>query len=124
MDLSLFLDQDMLNTLLSLDDFKGVFLDELIDIYVTTTPQVLQRLIHAIEAGKELESIRLAHKLKGMCGTLGILKLVAILEHIEVSFATTPEPDRKKLPGELLREYHLSISLLNTHWHSQKKQTA
>jgi HPt (histidine-containing phosphotransfer) domain-containing protein len=123
-DNALFLDEDMLNTLLSLDEFKGLFLDELIDIYVTSTPHVLQRLINAIEANKVEESIRVAHKLKGMCGNLGVLQLVTILTKIEVSFSELSDVTKNSLPAELKKEHHRSIALLNDHWHSQKKKIA
>lgn len=120
-DKTIHLDEEMLGSMHSLDDYKGVFLNELIDIYKTMTPDVLKLLIVAIESRNYPESSRLAHKLKGMCGNVGIKRLIAQLEQIEIAHEEISAEDWQKLPETLSQEHAISVVLLYDHWYTKIK---
>jgi HPt (histidine-containing phosphotransfer) domain-containing protein len=121
LDKTLHLDEEMLGSMHSLDDHKGVFLNELIDIYKSMTPDVLKILIAAIEAKNYPEASRLAHKLKGMCGNVGIKRLIALLEKIEIAHTDISPEEWQKLPETLSRDHAISIVLLQEHWYTKIK---
>lgn len=115
------LDLDRILLLRSLDGGKGAFLDELIDLFVSSTPPVLEGLISAIEVHSIGESVALAHKLKGISSNVGISCLVAMLERVEVFFADMAVEERKNLPAALTAAYQLAITTLLNEWHAGHK---
>ncbi|MBC7659097.1 MAG: Hpt domain-containing protein [Chitinophagaceae bacterium] len=116
------LDDEILENLLALDGNKGLFLDELIDIYTNASPAALLALINCLETGTPKEISRLAHKVRGMVGNLGAIRLAAVLEFIEVSSETLEPGDFASLPDSLRYEQQLFLAALRDHRHSATKK--
>ncbi len=114
-DLSL-LDGQVLATLLSLDGGRGDFLKELIDLLAAGAPPVIAQLIAHLEAGRSKESVRTAHKLKGMCGNLGAIRLEHCLERVEHRFDLMPAAEREAFPQLLQKLFDETMQELAAHW--------
>ena len=115
------LDHALLETLRSLDNFQGVFLNELIELFIGDARPVLLRLNIAIEVNSIALTKRMAHKMKGMAANLGVQRLAGVLQLIENSFETFSAEERSEIPGLLALELDLAIESLNSEWRAQSK---
>jgi HPt (histidine-containing phosphotransfer) domain-containing protein len=113
------LDLEVLDTLLSLDNFQGAFLEELIQLFGRDSLGVCERLIKAIETNSATEAIRMAHKLKGMGANLGTQRLGLALQRIETEFGSFDERTRAALPELIWTEYHAAVNALQA-WVGKK----
>ena len=80
------LDPEMLNALLELgegDDDPRAFLNEMIDTFVSATPEVLKSLEEAVEAEDNKKAAHYAHKLKGLATNLGVMAVTKPCDIIE-----------------------------------------
>lgn len=66
-------------------DDGGVFLTELIDIFVADTPARLQELITATAAGDAKTATRAAHSVKGSAGNFGASELARLALEVELA---------------------------------------
>jgi HPt (histidine-containing phosphotransfer) domain-containing protein len=114
------LNDDILTTLLSLDNYKGVFLAELIDIYTATLPTLCDEIVMALTERKYQDMSRLAHKAKGMSLSLGTKRLVDIFERLETG--TTPEVLTKdsNIVEKMQEEYVITSQELRSEWYLRK----
>ncbi|MBC7532778.1 MAG: response regulator [Oligoflexus sp.] len=111
------LSERMLEGLRAIDDNKGVFVNELIDLFESLTPAVMFRLGKALADNKEDESVSLAHKLKGMCRNLGILRLASTLDNIEMFYGSLSPDKRLSLPMQIKLEFEEAVRCLHAHWY-------
>jgi PAS domain S-box-containing protein len=64
--------------------------DELIELFVTSTPPLLEELRDAVERGHGEDVRRAAHKLKGSCQNIGAGLMATLAQNLERSSAATP----------------------------------
>ena len=78
------------------DDYADI-VDQLLDLFLTSTPPLLDELRAAADAGDQEELRRAAHKLKGSCQNIGATFMVTLCRTIETaegdSAATVAELD-------------------------------
>ncbi len=113
------LDLDLLATLRSLDAGKGKFLNELIELYSQDSLPIFQNLLRSHEEAALHKVVFYAHRLKGMSGNIGILRLYRAFEAIELSYAEIPSRDLLSMAEILLKEYDLALSALHKDWWTQ-----
>lgn len=106
------LDPEIVETLRSLDNFKGTFLNELIDLFIGDARPVLLRLNISMEVNSVALTKRMAHKMKGMAANLGAQRFVRVLQHIENSFEDFSAEERAEIPKVLERELERAIEAL------------
>lgn len=117
------LSHSILQGLRLIDDNEGVFVNELIDFFVALTPPVIARLVSALAADKEEETVSLAHKLKGMCRNLGILSLSATLDDIEMGYLSLSPMKKLSLAAKIQMEFDEAVSCLHSHWYRRPELT-
>lgn len=76
------LDQEKLNFLISLGKTKPEFMPQLVDAFVKCSVEILEELKSVSDSEKVFH---LGHKLKGMSGDIGAIKLEKIALEIEQS---------------------------------------
>lgn len=106
------LDDNTVNVLLSLDDFQGLFLIELIEIFIASIPDVLSDLALAFQANVTLQIARIAHKAKGMAANLGANRLVYLLSLMEFNIESYSASDRTQLLAFLTVEHSAFVDAL------------
>lgn len=114
------LNDEILTTLLSLDNYKGVFLAELIDIYTSTLPPLCDEIVEALNNQKYNDMSRLAHKAKGMSLSLGTKRLVALFEQIETGESQDVAKPEGKIVEKLQEEFAISSEELRKEWYMRK----
>ncbi len=78
------LDTDQLNSLKELNEpGEADLVAELVEIYVSQSPQTLKELRSAISSKDVGQAEKLAHKLKGSSANLGALRVCSICEGME-----------------------------------------
>lgn len=110
------LDLEQLGMMRSLDDGRGVFLSELIEIFSEEVPTLIVRLEEALQNDSETMSKRLAHKIKGMGANLGTARLVLLLLDIELNYETFEKAYKNSLAGLIQAEYSLALEHLRHNW--------
>ncbi|RZA11605.1 MAG: Hpt domain-containing protein [Proteobacteria bacterium] len=114
------LNGDILTTLLSLDNYKGLFLAELIDIYTSTLPPLCEEIVQALNDQKYKDMSRLAHKAKGMSLSLGTNRLVALFEQIESGDSQDVVRPEGKIVEKLQEELAITSQELRKEWYLRK----
>ncbi len=89
------LDRETLAVLKSLERPQDPvsFLGDLIDTFIEETPEVLEALAHALENSNVKAAHYHAHQLKGLASNIGIIRLSALAESIEISLEENKLPD-------------------------------
>ncbi len=77
------IDPATLAELNALDDSGGL-LSELVDLFASGTPDRIARLRAAVMVADADAVVREAHALKGSCGTLGAVELLALATQMEL----------------------------------------
>lgn len=77
------LDSDVIQELKDLDDGGTGLLEELAELFLTDTPQRLERLHTALEAGDSRCIEEVAHSLKSSCANIGALSLSTLFRELE-----------------------------------------
>ncbi|MFK7872680.1 MAG: Hpt domain-containing protein [Oligoflexales bacterium] len=91
------LDDNVLNNLSLLndeDDGENSFLNEVIDIFLDTSPPLFQELYQSISANDERKIQYYAHRLKGLCANIGAVDLQCIFADIENQGAESGEANK------------------------------
>jgi HPt (histidine-containing phosphotransfer) domain-containing protein len=72
------------------DDYPDI-VDQLVDLFVQSTPPLLGELRSALDGGDRHELRRTAHKLKGSCQNIGASGMAAQVAELERDPAADPE---------------------------------
>ncbi len=110
------LDLEMLATLRSLDEDKGFFLNELIELYRLDSPVIFENLLKAHAEASVKHVVFYAHRLKGMSSNLGILRFYRLLESIEKSYTQLSPRELLEMEDLLRQEYELALAQLVQDW--------
>jgi two-component system, sensor histidine kinase and response regulator len=86
------------------DDYPDI-VDQLLDLFLTSTPPLIDELRTALESGDDDELRRAAHKLKGSCQNIGATFMATLCRSIE-----TGERDA----GETVAELDAALELTET----------
>jgi CheY-like chemotaxis protein len=86
------------------DDYADI-VDQLLDLFLTSTPPLLEELRAALDAGDDDELRRAAHKLKGSCQNIGATFMATLCRTLE-----TGEGD----PSATVAELESALELTET----------
>jgi HPt (histidine-containing phosphotransfer) domain-containing protein len=106
------IDLKSIETLRSLTDDGGVFLRELIDIYLQDTPLRLTELEQAFAKQDAPAFIRAAHTIKGSSGNFGAARLARLAQEIELLGKAGTLPAAAAACAQLKTEYALVAEAL------------
>jgi CheY-like chemotaxis protein len=74
------------------DDYPEI-VEQLVDLFVDSTPPLLEELREALAAGDAEAARRAAHKLKGSCQNIGARRLAGLAAGIETGETAAPDVD-------------------------------
>jgi two-component system, sensor histidine kinase and response regulator len=86
------------------DDYPDI-VDQLLDLFLNSTPPLIDELREALDAGDDDALRRAAHKLKGSCQNIGATFMATLCRSIE-----TAERD----PEETVAELDAALALTET----------
>ena len=101
----LVLDLSVLEDLRDLDDGEGEILRETIDVFLDTTPERLDGLLQALQAGDAETAERLAHTLKSSSGIVGGRRMMAICAELENAFRNDVPVDAAALVQRISEQF-------------------
>jgi len=99
------LDEQALNSLLNTLGGEFAYLEELIDLFLEDTPQLIEDLNTAVEAQDIPEVHRLAHSLKSNGADYGAVKFSNLCKELEMESKSGRLNGATKLAAEITREY-------------------
>ena len=119
------LDVEMLSSWRDLtEEGESDFLTEVIDIFLDSTPTIIEDLREASFRGDADAVQRLAHKLKGSSSNLGARSMAELCAALE-DFANRGKPgDSKELLGQLEKEFTVVKNTLQKEWRIQAHSNA
>lgn len=92
------------------------FLDDVIDAFVTETPDIIESLIGAIGRDDRSSIVYLSHQLKGLSGNIGVTRLAAVCEVIEGHADGLWEHEADEVSKLLSQAYAEAIRELEEDW--------
>lgn len=95
---------------------KISFLDDLIDTFIRETPGVLKLVLDAARARNLIALKHNAHQLKGLAGNIGVEKLAAFAEWLEIEAENGSIPEAEELKAVLDSFRAQAIESLKSEW--------
>ena len=110
------LDSNVLQALRDLDEpgQDGQFLNELIDLFEDSAPQLIDELENAISTEDAKKTTYYSHRLKGLSGNIGAAALQDMFRQLE---STAPEAKSSSDIAQLVRqEFKVACQELDKNW--------
>ena len=106
----------MLNTgyMMSISDGDRDIIDSIVDVFKDDIPARIEELARAASAGEFGDTARVAHALKGACGSLGAEQLQSLSEVLENAAKAGDAATCQRLAGELPAAAERLFSRLET----------
>ena len=89
---------------------------ELIDIFVSHSPQTIAQLKEGIQKQSRQDVNKLAHKLKGSCSNLGAELMKVKCQQLEENADIFEWDEINKRCGEIEAAYHQVVEVLEQKW--------
>lgn len=99
------LDRTVLEALRALDPETGSVLRQVTGLYLEDTPQILQQMKRALDAGDTRELAKAAHTLKSASANVGALELAELCRKAEVAAHGNAQDDARSLIAAVAAEY-------------------
>lgn len=107
------LDQKIISGLLSLCEQRTYdLLGQLVDIFCTETPQLIEDLQHFLAKNDQESAKKVAHAIKSSSGSIGAMRLQELSGRIEKSNAPLSIEQLLGLVEELKKEYEFAAAEL------------
>jgi HPt (histidine-containing phosphotransfer) domain-containing protein len=110
------LDVELLEEIRSLQvDGEPSLLAELIDLFFEDSPARFHELERAVNNGDLQQAGRLAHGLKGSCGSLGAVRLSEMFGRAERRASEGNLPPQSQVLSDLRQEFDVVVEALKLH---------